>query len=101
MVAKFFLRLQMLQQAVLKIVPKKKKKDCHKMIGKTYLTPWMGLNLWKFELCVIGVHLSYLLLCGCTKNLDDLNQLIHTTVSWEDWLTKQQLCKHTPSTPYV
>ena len=30
------------------------------------------------------------------KDLDDLHQLVHTTVSRKDWLTQQQLCRHTP-----
>ena len=63
--------------------------------------PWVCLDLWELELSVVGVHLSDLLLGGGAKDLDDLYQLVHTTVSQEDWLTQQQLCKHTTCTPDV
>ena len=63
--------------------------------------PWVCLDLWELELSVVGVHLSDLLLGGGAEDLDDLHQLVHTTVSREDWLTQQQLCKHTTCTPDV
>ena len=49
--------------------------------------PWVCLYLWELKLSVVGVHLSDLLLGGGAEDLDDLYQLVHTTVSWEDQLT--------------
>ena len=63
--------------------------------------PWVCLYLWELKLGVVGVHLSDLLLGGGAEDLDDLHQLVHTTVSWEDWLTQQQLRKHTTCTPDI
>ena len=54
-----------------------------------YLIPGVCLDLRELELCVVGVHLSNLLLGRGAEDLDDLYQLVHTTVSWEDWLSKQ------------
>lgn len=34
-----------------------------------YLCPRVSFNLWEFELCVVGVHLSDLLPCRSSKNL--------------------------------
>jgi hypothetical protein len=47
----------------------------------------MGFYLWEFELRVVGIHLSDLLPRGGAENLDDLDELIHTRVPWEDGLT--------------
>jgi len=55
--------------------------------GHLYPRPWMSFDLWKLELLIVGVHLSDLLSCRCTEDFDDLYQLIHATVSWEDWFT--------------
>lgn len=38
-----------------------------------HLCPGVCFDLWKFELCVVGVHLSDLLSCGSTQNLNDLH----------------------------
>lgn len=54
-----------------------------------YLLPWMRLNLWEFELGVIGVHLTYLVTCRGAEHLDDLHQLIHSAVPWEYRLAEQ------------
>lgn len=69
--------------------------------GNNHLIPGMSLDLGELELRVVGVHLSDLFLGGCPQDLDDLDQLIHSTVPWEDGLTQQELCKHTPCTPDI
>ena len=74
---------------------------CFHVLLQPHLMPWVCLDLWELKLGVVGIHLSDLLLGGGAEDLDDLYQLVHTTVSWEDWLTQQQLCKHTTCTPDV
>ena len=63
-------------------------------INKIYLGPGMGFNLGEFELCVVGVHLLDLFSRRCSKNLDNLHKLVHSTVSGEDGLAKHQFCKY-------
>ena len=53
-----------------------------------YLIPGVGLDLRELELSVVGVHLSYLLLGGRPEDLDDLHQLVDSTVTWEDGLAQ-------------
>lgn len=55
----------------------------------SYLLPWVTLDLRELELCVIRIHLPDLVPGRSTEHLDDLHQLIHTAVSWEDGLTQQ------------
>lgn len=54
----------------------------------TYLLPGMRLDLREFEFGVIGIHFANLVAGGCAKNLDDLDQLVHTAVAREDRLTQ-------------
>ena len=54
----------------------------------THLIPRVCLDLGELEFCVVGVHLSYLLLGGCAQHLDDLHQLVHSAVPGEDGLTQ-------------
>ena len=71
------------------------------MICATHPTPRMSLNLRKFELCIIRVHLSDLLLGGCAQDFDDLHQLVHAAVPGEDGLAEEELGKDTASAPNV
>ena len=45
-----------------------------------------GLDLWELELGIVGVHGMDLVSTGCAQDLDDLDQLVHARVAWEDWL---------------
>ena len=58
----------------------------NKLMTSRYLIPRVWLDLWKFKFCVVWIHFLYLLSCGCSQNFDDLNQLVHSTISREDWL---------------
>ena len=62
------------------------------MIHHHYLGPRMGLYLWKLELSVVWIHLFDLFSGGCSQNLNDLHQLVYSTVSRKDRLTQHQLC---------
>lgn len=66
-----------------------------------YLLPWVRLNLWEFELGVVGVHLTYLVTRRCAEHLDDLDQLIHATVSGEYRLAEQQFRHHAACAPHI
>lgn len=47
-----------------------------------YLCPRVCFDLWEFELCVVGVHLSDLLPCWCPQNLTNTNEkLIFITIN--------------------
>jgi len=49
----------------------------------------MCLDLRKLELLVVGVHLTDLISGWSAKDLNDLHELIHPTVTRKDWLTKK------------
>ena len=53
----------------------------------TYLLPRVRLDLRKFELGVVRIHLANLVACRCAENLDDLDELINATIPGEDWLS--------------
>jgi len=38
----------------------------------TNLLPWVGLDLWELELCVVGVHFADLLSGWGAEHFDDL-----------------------------
>ena len=54
---------------------------------RTYLIPRVWFDLGEFEFSVVRVHLLDLFSGGRAQHLDDLHQLIYTTVSREDWRT--------------
>ena len=61
----------------------------------------MGLDLGKLELCVVWIHLLYLLPGGSPEDLDDLHQLVHPAVPGEDGLPQHQLGKDAARRPDV
>ena len=61
----------------------------------------MGLDLGKLELCVVWIHLLYLLPGGSPEDLDDLHQLVHPAVPGEDWLAQHQLREDASRRPDV
>ena len=61
----------------------------------------MGLDLGKLELCVVWIHLLYLLPGGSPEDLDDLHQLVHPAVPGEDRLAQHELRKHAARRPDV
>ena len=59
---------------------------------KQYLVEGVGLNLWELVLHVVGVHRLDLFSSWRSKDLDYLNQLVNSALSWEQRLTQHQLC---------
>ena len=49
----------------------------------------MTVHIRKFELGSVAFHKLYVLGSWGTKNLDDLDYLVHGTVTWEDWLSQK------------
>lgn len=66
-----------------------------------YLRPGMGPDLGEFEFTVVGIHFTNLIVAGSAKDLDNLHQLVHSTLTWEDGLTEQELREHTTRWPDV
>ena len=54
------------------------------------LFPWQRSNLRESVLFVIRIHGLNLFLGWGSENLDDLNQLVDTTLSWEDRLAEHE-----------
>jgi len=46
-----------------------------------YLVPWVSFNLRELELRVVWVHALDLFPCWSTQNLDNLNELVNSTLS--------------------
>ena len=61
----------------------------------------MSLDLRELELLVVGIHFTDLISGWCPKHLDDLDKLVHSTVTREYRLTQQQLCHHSACRPDV
>lgn len=68
---------------------------------RTNLVEWMGFDLRKLVLHVVGIHRLDLLPGRCAKNLDNLHQLIDTALTREQWLAQHQLRHDTTRRPYV
>ena len=66
-----------------------------------YFLPGKWSYLWESIFFVIWVHCQYLLLGGGTEDLDDLDQLVNTALSWKDWLTKHELCDDAANRPDI
>lgn len=64
-------------------------------LRKQYLAERVGLDLRELMLHVVGVHSLDLFPSWCSKDLDDLNQLINSALSREQGLTQHQLCHDT------
>jgi hypothetical protein len=67
----------------------------------TYSVPGVSLDLRELELGVVFVHGLNLLAGGRAQHLDDLHQLIHATLAWEQRLAQQELCQHAAHGPNV
>jgi hypothetical protein len=52
------------------------------------LVPWVSFNLRKSEFCVVGIHAADFLTCWSTKNLYNLDKLIHCTFTRKERLEK-------------
>jgi hypothetical protein len=63
--------------------------------------PRMRADLGKLELGVVRIHSSNLLAGWCSQHLDDLNQLVNSTLPWEEWLAEKHLRRHTPRAPNI
>ena len=68
---------------------------------KPYLREWVRLNLWELVFHVVGIHRLDLVSRWCTKNLDDLHQLVDPALSREKGLTQHQLRHNAPCRPNV
>lgn len=66
-----------------------------------HLLPWQRPDLRESVFFVVWVHSLNLLFGRSSQDLNNLNQLIHTTFSGEYRLSKHQLCNHTPYRPNV
>lgn len=67
----------------------------------TDLVEWMGFDLRKLVLHIVGVHRLDLFSGRCAKNLDNFDQLIDTALTREEWLAQHQLRHDTTRRPYV
>ena len=63
--------------------------------AETYFRERMGFDLWEFVLHIIRVHGLDLLPRRCPQNLDDLHQLVDTTLTREQGLAQHQLSHDT------
>mmetsp|Transcript_104835 Transcript_104835/g.254445 ORF Transcript_104835/g.254445 Transcript_104835/m.254445 type:complete len:282 (-) Transcript_104835:109-954(-) len=61
----------------------------------------MGLDLWELELRVVWVHGHQLFASRRAQNLDDLDQLVHAALAWEDRLSEDELGRHAGGGPDV
>eukprot|EP00983_Pelagomonas_calceolata_P094075 1157845-Pelagomonas_calceolata.AAC.3 len=66
-----------------------------------HLRPGVSLDLGELEFSVVGVHGVNLLAGGRAQHLNDLHQLVHTTLAREQRLPQQQLCHHAANGPHV
>ena len=66
-----------------------------------HLVEWVWFDLWELVLHVVRVHGANLIPGWGSKNLDDLDKLIDTGLSWEEWLSEHQLCHNTARRPHV
>ena len=60
-----------------------------------HFLPWKRSDLWESIFFIVRVHGLNLFFRWGSKNLDDLNQLVDTTFTWEDWLAEHELCNDT------
>lgn len=60
-----------------------------------------GSDVWEFLIILTRVHLLYLIFVRTSKYFDNFNNLVHTWISREYWVTKQHFCKHASEWPYV
>ena len=65
------------------------------------LLPRVGLDARELEFRVVGIHGMDLLLGRGPQNLDDLYQLVNARLTWEQWLSEQQLCNDAASGPHI
>ena len=56
------------------------------------LFPGQRLDLWESIFGVIFVHCQNLVTGWCPQDFDDLDELVNTTLSWENWLSKHDFC---------
>ena len=57
--------------------------------------PRQGFDLREAVLCVFRIHGEDLFARRRTQDLDDFDELVYTTLTWEDWLTQHELCNDT------
>lgn len=67
----------------------------------TYLGERVRLDLWELVLHVVRVHCLDLLPRWSAEHFDDLDQLVDSTLPWEERLPKHQLRHDAPSRPDV
>lgn len=66
-----------------------------------HFLPWEWSDLWETVLFVVRVHCLDLFLRRSSQNLNDFNQLIHSTFTRENWLSKHQLSNNASYRPDV
>ena len=61
----------------------------------------MAADLGELELCVGAVHGPNVLAARRAEDLDDLHQLVHAALAWEEGRAQQQLRAHAARGPNV
>lgn len=73
-----------------------------KVVGtRSDLIERMGLDLRKLVLHVVGIHGANLISSRRSEDFDDLDQLIDSRLSWEEWLSEHKFRHDTTCGPDV
>lgn len=62
---------------------------------------WVWLDLWELVLHVVWVHGADLIPGWSSQHLNDLNELVNSRLSREEWLSEHQLCHDAASRPHI
>jgi hypothetical protein len=65
------------------------------------LLPWQRSDLWEPVFFVIWVHGLYLFFRWSSQNFDDLDELVNTAFTWENWLTEHEFSDDTADGPNI
>lgn len=65
------------------------------------LLPWQRSDLWEPVFFVIWVHGLYLFFRWSSQNFDDLDELVNTAFTWENWLTQHEFSDNTADGPNI
>jgi hypothetical protein len=68
---------------------------------RPYPLPFLRSQMREVEILVVAIDLPEIIHRWCAKNLDDLNQLISRSCSWEDWLPKKQFSQYAAGRPDI
>lgn len=91
-------------QSIFGVVHKQVCDQVHRLLGRAraeHLAPGLLPNRWELELGVAWVHAVDLLLGRSPQHLDDLDQLVNTRITGEQWLSHQKLSYDAANGPDV